>query len=56
VLIGTAVSKAPFLICGTTNLRRNRLTVKRLVMTLSELAFSKLKEESKQILAKYSPK
>ena len=62
VLISTADFQKPYpfpYICGTTTksyLAANRLTVKRLVMALSEGShfFKTRKEESKQILAKYS--
>jgi ABC-type nitrate/sulfonate/bicarbonate transport system substrate-binding protein len=62
VLISTADFPQPYpfpYICGTTTkayLAANRPTVKRLVMALSEGShfFKTRKEESKQILAKYS--
>lgn len=62
VLMSTADFQKPYLfpyICGTTTktyLASNRPTVKRLVMALSEGShfFKTRKEESKQILAKYS--
>lgn len=62
VLISTADFQKPYLfpyICGTTTkayLASNRPTLKRLVMALSEGShfFKTRKEESKQILAKYS--
>ena len=62
VLLSTADFQKPYpfpYICGTTTktyLAANRATVKRLVMALSEGShfFKTRKEESKQILAKYS--
>ncbi|MGZ8486024.1 MAG: ABC transporter substrate-binding protein [Candidatus Binatia bacterium] len=62
VLVSTADFQKPYpfpYICGTTTknyLAANRPTVKRLVMALSEGShfFKTRKEESKQILAKYS--
>ncbi|MGH7888011.1 MAG: hypothetical protein ACREPG_09110, partial [Candidatus Binatia bacterium] len=62
VLISTADFQKPYpfpYICGTTTknyLSANRPTVKRLMMALSEGShfFKTRKEESKQILAKYS--
>ena len=62
VLISTAEFQKPYpfpYICGTTTrsfLSTNRATVKRLVMALTEGVqfFKTRKEESKQILAKYS--